>query len=84
VIKLHHIVRLQNNECTMEMGFILSDLLTNCERVADHCSNIAGCMLELSKDKALDMHRYLYDLKHGNPEFDRRYQEYKEKYPIED
>lgn len=83
-IKLHHIVRLQNNECTMEMGFILSDLLTNCERVADHCSNIAGCMLELSRDKSLDMHRYLYDLKHGNPEFDRRYQEYKEKYPIED
>ena len=83
-IKLHHIVRLQNNECTMEMGFILSDLLTNCERVADHCSNIAGCMLELSTEKSLDMHRYLYDLKHGNPEFDRRYQEYKEKYPIED
>lgn len=82
-IKLHHIVRLQNNECTMEMGFILSDLLTNCERVADHCSNIAGCMLELSQDKALDMHKYLYDVKHGNPEFDRRYQEYKEKYPIE-
>jgi len=83
-IKLHHIVRLQNNECTMEMGFILSDLLTNCERVADHCSNIAGCMLELSTEKSLDMHRYLYDLKHGNPEFDRRFQEYKEKYPIED
>ncbi len=83
-IKLHHIVRLQNNECTMEMGFILSDLLTNCERVADHCSNIAGCMLELSKEKALDMHKYLYDLKHGNPEFDRRYVEYKEKYPIEE
>lgn len=84
VVKKHHIVRLQNNECTMELGFILSDLLTNCERVADHCSNIAGCMLELSKEKALDMHKYLFDLKHGNPEFDRRYQEYKEKYPIED
>ena len=83
-IKLHHIVRLQNNECTMEMGFILSDLLTNCERVADHCSNIAGCMLELSKEKALDMHKYLYDVKHGNPEFDRRFREYQEKYPIED
>ncbi|MBQ2805423.1 MAG: Na/Pi cotransporter family protein [Clostridia bacterium] len=83
-IKLHHIVRLQNNECTMEMGFILSDLLTNCERVADHCSNIAGCMRELSQDKALDMHKYLYDVKHGSPEFDRRFQEYKEKYPIED
>ncbi len=83
-IKLHHIVRLQNNECTMELGFILSDLLTNCERVADHCSNIAGCMLELSQDKALDMHKYLYDVKHGSPEFDRRFQEYKEKYPIED
>ena len=82
-IKLNHIVRLQNNECTMEMGFILSDLLTNCERVADHCSNIAGCMLELSQDKALDMHKYLYAVKHGNPEFDRRYQEYKEKYPID-
>ena len=84
VVKKHHIVRLQNNECTMELGFILSDLLTNCERVADHCSNIAGCMLELSKEKALDMHKYLFDLKHGNPEFDRRYEEYKEKYPIED
>ena len=83
-IKRHHIVRLQNNECTMELGFILSDLLTNCERVADHCSNIAGCMLELSHDKALDMHKYLYDIKHGSPEFDRRYQEYKEKYPIGD
>ena len=83
VIKLHHIVRLQNNECTMEMGFILSDLLTNCERVADHCSNIAGCMLELNKEKALDLHKYLYAIKHGNPEFDRRYAEYKEKYPIE-
>ena len=82
-IKLNHIVRLQNNECTMEMGFILSDLLTNCERVADHCSNIAGCMLELSQDKALDMHKYLYAVKHGTPEFDRRYQEYKEKYPID-
>lgn len=82
-IKLNHIVRLQNNECTMEMGFILSDLLTNCERVADHCSNIAGCMLELSQDKALDMHKYLFAVKHGNPEFDRRYAEYKEKYPIE-
>ena len=82
-IKLNHIVRLQNNECTMEMGFILSDLLTNCERVADHCSNIAGCMLELSQDKALDMHKYLFAVKHGNPEFDRRYQEYKEKYPID-
>jgi phosphate:Na+ symporter len=83
-IKKHHIVRLQNNECTMEMGFILSDLLTNCERVADHCSNIAGCMLELSQEKSLDMHKYLYDIRHGNPEFDRRYQDYKEKYPIED
>ena len=83
-IKKHHIVRLQNNECTMEMGFILSDLLTNCERVADHCSNIAGCMLELSKEKALDMHKYLYGVKHGNPEFDRRFREYQEKYPIED
>lgn len=58
VIKSNHILRLQNSECTIEHGFVLSDILTNCERVSDHCSNIAGCVIELSKFDALNMHEY--------------------------
>ena len=58
-IKLNHIIRLQKSECTIEHGFVLSDLLTNFERVADHCSNIAGCVVEISEFDALDMHKYL-------------------------
>ncbi|HBE75936.1 MAG TPA: hypothetical protein DDW15_08545, partial [Subdoligranulum sp.] len=45
-IKDHHVIRLQNSECTIELGFVLSDILTNLERVSDHCSNIAGCVID--------------------------------------
>ena len=81
-IKANHILRLQKSECTIEHGFILSDLLTNFERVSDHCSNIAGCVIEISKYDALDMHKYLTDLKHGSREFDEKYAAYTEKYAI--
>jgi phosphate:Na+ symporter len=57
-IKLHHIIRLQKSECTIEHGFVLSDLLNNLERVSDHCSNIAGCVIEMSTVGSLDMHKY--------------------------
>jgi len=82
-IKINHVRRLQKNECTIEHGFILSDLLTNFERVSDHCSNIGGCVVEINSGEALDLHHYLSQLKHGNPEFERKYAEYKEKYSIE-
>ena len=81
-IKINHIIRLQKSECTIEHGFILADLLNNFERVSDHCSNIAGCVIELSRHDALDMHKYLAGVKHGSSEFDTKYREYKEKYSI--
>lgn len=61
-IRLRHIRRLQTGECTIQMGFIHSDLLTNFERVSDHCSNIALSVLE-AQDRSLDRHAYLHDLK---------------------
>ncbi|MBO4354142.1 MAG: Na/Pi cotransporter family protein [Clostridia bacterium] len=81
-IKSNHIRRLQNNECTIEHGFVLADILTNCERVADHCSNIAGCVIEISKYDALNMHEYLKTIKSGERKFNENYQKYMEKYAL--
>ena len=81
-IKLNHILRLQKSECTIELGFVLSDLLNNFERVADHCSNIAACVAEIARDDALDMHRYLDQIKHGSEDFKVKYSAYRAKYTI--
>ena len=81
-IKLNHIIRLQKSECTIEHGFVLSDLLNNFERVSDHCSNIAGCVVEISRHDALDMHKYLDQMKQGSEEFNQKYNAYKTKYAI--
>ena len=81
-IKLNHILRLQKSECTIEHGFILSDILNDFERVSDHCSNIAGCILEISQFEALDMHKYLNQLKQGSAEFENKYRQYKTKYSL--
>ena len=81
-IKNGHISRLRQGDCTMELGFILSDLLTNLERISDHCSNIAACLIEMSHD-SLDTHEYLNNLKSGGvEEFSKMYEEYKAKYYI--
>jgi phosphate:Na+ symporter len=81
-IKSNHIIRLQESKCTIEHGFILADLLNNFERVSDHCSNIGGCVIEISSYDALDMHKYLSAVKQGSAEYDKKYVEYKEKYNI--
>ena len=81
-IKLNHIRRLQNSQCTIEHGFVLSDLLTNFERVSDHCSNIASCVVEISEYDALDLHKYIHDMKEGNEGFTAKYNEYKAKYAL--
>ena len=83
-IKNGHINRLRQGDCTMELGFILSDLLTNYERIADHCSNIAVCFIEMSHD-SFETHEYLNNLKSGGEEseFREMYQEYKAKYYME-
>ena len=61
-IRLRHIQRLQTGDCTIQLGFVLSDLLTNFERVSDHCSNIAVCVIE-EQNRDLDRHAYLHDIK---------------------
>ena len=81
-IKLNHIIRLQKSECTIEHGFVLSDLLNNFERVADHCSNIAGCVVEISRYEALDMHKYLSQMKHDSKEFSDKYESYTAQYSL--
>ncbi len=81
-IKAGHINRLRQGDCTMELGFILSDLLTNYERVADHCSNIAVCFIEISHD-SFETHEYLHQLKEsGEGEFKTMYEQYKAKYVL--
>ena len=81
-IKLNHILRLQKSECSIEHGFVLSDLLTNFERVSDHCSNIAGCVIEISQYDALDMHKYLADIRQGSERYDDKFKEYSHRYNI--
>lgn len=81
-IKREHIKRLQNNECTIELGFILNDLLTNLERVSDHCSNIASCLIE-AEHQSLDLHGYLRGLKKTeNSEYVQQYETFAQKYAI--
>ena len=81
-LKKKHIARLQRNECTIEMGFILSDILANLERISDHCSNIAGCLIEMAHED-LDIHEYLRNVKDGNDkEFKELYEYYQIKYSL--
>ena len=80
-IRLNHTLRLQKNACTIENGFVLSDILTNLERVSDHCSNIAGCVLETSKDE-LDMHHYLASVRTESEEYRKLLAQYREKYSL--
>ncbi len=81
-IKSAHIERLRKQECTIEMGFVLSDLLTNLERISDHCSNIAVCMIEIAHD-SFDMHEYINNLKSEKTnEYKKDYEFYKKKYAI--
>ena len=83
-IKIHHIQRLQNGTCTIELGFILSDLLTNLERVADHCSNIAVNLIEVVRFGELNTHQYLQEIKSGQrgDSFAKKYNEYLAKYTL--
>lgn len=81
-MKLHHVNRLKAGECTLEQGFVFNDLLTNFERVADHCSNVAVAMIELEED-SFDTHEYLLELKERKSQAFLRYsREYEEKYRL--
>ncbi len=81
-IKQRHIKRLREGKCTIELGFILSDIVTNFERVSDHCSNIAVCLLEVSEDE-YDTHAYLDELKQeNNIDFRGKVMAYRERYML--
>lgn len=81
-IKRRHVKRLRKGKCTIELGFILSDITTNFERVSDHCSNIAVCLLEVNED-GFDTHAYLNGLKEGdNEEYRGQVMVYQENYQL--
>ena len=82
-IKLRHIRRLQNGECTLEMGFILNDCVNNFERVAAHCSNLALAVLELQYSGDLRFHDYTRGVRQGDqPQFRKWLAFYQEKYLV--
>lgn len=79
-VKLRHIDRLREGRCTIELGFILSDLLTSYKRIADHCSNIAVCLIQ-AENNEFGRHEYLDALKEeDNKYFKEQFREYKRKY----
>ena len=81
-LKLHHVDRLQAGQCTLSQGFVFNDLLTNYERVADHCSNIAVALIELDRD-TFDTHEYLNSVRDmKSASFERYYDEYKAKFAV--
>ena len=80
-IKAHHISRLQKGECSIVMGFILSDLLNNYSRVSDHCSNVAVAVIEVEHN-SFDTHQYLNNVKYGSDEFAEIYKEFSKKYHL--
>ena len=81
-MKMNHVKRVQKGECTLHQGFIFNDLLTDFERIADHCSNVAVAIIELELN-VFDTHEYLINLKKDNgTNFDKYFEEYKEMFPI--
>ena len=81
-VKDRHIARLQQGTCTIELGFMLSDLSNNMERVADHCSNLAVCTIETQKNE-FDMHKYLKTIKkYDTAHFKERESAYEKKYML--
>ena len=81
-MKSHHVDRLQSGACTLGQGFVFNDLLTNYERVADHCSNIAVAIIELESD-SFDTHEYLSSVRAlKSHSFDKYYEEYKQQYHL--
>ncbi len=81
-IRDRHIRRLRKGKCTIEMGFVLTDIVTNFERVADHCSNIAVCLIQINEN-SFDTHNYLNELKtEDNKDFREKFAKYREKYML--
>ncbi|HBH94193.1 MAG TPA: Na/Pi cotransporter, partial [Ruminococcaceae bacterium] len=80
-IRSRHINRLQQGECSIAAGFVLSDMLTDLERVSDHCSNIALCIIDIAHNN-MNMHRSEREMHRNSREFDRRFEEYSRIYSL--
>ncbi len=78
----NHTKRLQKGDCTIEQGFVFKDIITNLERVADHCSNISGCVTEMAHDE-MDLHSYVRHLKKDKESrYWKLYEDYQKKYAV--
>ena len=80
-VRSRHVERLQNGQCSITNGFILADLLTCYERVADHCSNVAVAMIEVAHD-SFDTHEYLQGVKADREGLDRMMDQYRKRYGL--
>lgn len=80
-MRTNHILRMKDGKCTVEAGFVWSDLLTNFERISDHCSNIAGCVIDVSNHN-FNIHQTLRETKEGGVDFDKNFKLYMEKYYV--
>ena len=80
-MRTRHILRMQQGQCSIEAGFVLSDLLTNLERTSDHCSNIAGCIIDASHHN-LNLHETLREAKAADSGFQSTFHSYAEKYQL--
>lgn len=81
-VRARHLDRLAHAETTIEIGFVLSDILSNLERVADHCSNLAVCVIEIARS-SFDSHEYLSEVKSSQDQYQAQYEEFKKRYSIE-
>ena len=80
-MRTRHILRMQQGQCSIEAGFVLSDLLTDLERTSDHCSNIAGCIIDASRHN-LNLHETLREAKSADSGFQSAFHTYAEKYQL--
>lgn len=80
-LRTNHIIRMKEGKCTVQVGFVWADILTNLERVSDHCSNIAGCVIDTAEHN-LNMHESLRETRYGDTMFEKMFHEYSEKYRL--
>ncbi len=80
-LRTDHIKRMQHGDCTIEVGFVWADLLTNLERTSDHCSNIAGCVIDMAQNN-MNLHESLRAVRYGDEIFRRNFSKYEKKYSL--
>ena len=80
-LRQNHIIRLQKGECTIEAGFVWTDLLTALYRTSDHCSNVAACVIDTAEGN-LNLHEFLRNIKTNDEYFKQEYSAYRKKYAV--